>query len=313
MATQKLKRRRVTPEESIHARAPIEEELPSHAAPARKSRAKKKAPIEAPPYWRTRGLKIEPIFDPSLIETPAQMGVAQIEQGIRAALDQQEAAERRNEAWALGNSSKAGALADAALQNSEAAEAQAAAATPAYVLTPPVSIPSEAAQPALGLSEETALQQPALAPLHAASEVISFEELAKEQKFEHLRTPLSIHSGSMGAVRARERQKAHALARVIDWLARTWRRMQALLARLNGPSLTPSGRITLSQLQRLYALISAGFNPDEMEMVRLRVAFGEAYYHVMEASRRHKSRRRADEPAEYQAYIERFLAAENGE
>ncbi len=298
------------------AQAPARAGLSAGRHVSARKRAGKKAPIEAPPYWRTRGLKIEPIFDPTLIETPAQMGVAQIEQGIRAALDQQEAMERRNEAWALENGAKAGALADAALQNSEAAEAQAAVATSAYVLTPPLSIPSEAAQaggPASGLSEQTAVQQPALAPLHAASEVISFEELAKEQKFEHLRTPLSIHSGSMGAVRARELQKAHALASVIDWLARTWRRMQALLARLNGPSLTPSGKITLSQLQRLFALISAGFNPDDMEMVRLRVAFGEAYYHVMEASRRHRSRRRADAPEEYQAYIERFLAAENGE
>ena len=98
-----------------------------------------------------------------------------------------------------------------------------------------------------------------------------------------------------------------AIARIRQMLLAWVRRVTALLSQLRGPMLTRTGKQAMAQLQRLYALVAAGVSDDDMEMVQLRVAFGEAYYHMMEASRRHHKRHKGREREDYGAYFDQFL------
>ena len=275
MARQKLARRG-REETEAEATVQLMDMLPEHVSPrghavhaksVRTSKSKKKTP--APAYWRTRSVKIEPIFDQKVLDTPAQMNVAQVEQSIRISSP------------------------DINTMHMES------------ILSPK----SEGSWTAL----ETPFQQTQSAPSALAtpsvSEMISLEGLALEQQ---MRTPEQMQTGAVEATRVVEHApRPNVLEQFAQFMSRMARRIQALLTRLQGPTVTPSGQMAMRQLQRLFSLISAGFAPDDMEMVRLRVAFGEAYYHVMDASRRRKTHRRADRPDEYQAYIERFLRAEH--
>ena len=91
------------------------------------------------------------------------------------------------------------------------------------------------------------------------------------------------------------------------WLMQWVKRISAILSRLRGPRLTKTGKQALAQLQRLYSLVSADYGDDSMEMVQLRVAFGEAYFHMMQASHRHHKHSRGRGKEDYGAYFDQFL------
>jgi len=257
MAAQKLARRKG--EDKVQSRARLAEllnddEIKETSRRRRTaSRALKIKPIEerGPYAWRNVS-HIEPLFERTLMETPAQIGFAQMAEAIQKS-------------------------------QKLAVETQSAS---------PIEPSPFGPLPAAG----------------AAGEVLSTQDLIREQHFDMVRNPLKVHSSAAVAIETKARQTR---AQILFERLRMWvRRMLALIARMQGPQLTASGMHTLRQLQRLYALIGAGWTTDDMEMVRLRVAYGEAYYQVMEASRRKRTHRRRDEPGEYQSYIERFLAAE---
>ena len=258
MAAQKLARRKSEDKVQSRARLAVLLNDDEIKATSRKRRAAgrivKIVPFEehTPYAWRHVNLKIEPLFDQTLMETPAQIGFAQM-------------------AEALQKSQK------------QAAEEQAAQNGPGMGPAPGPSMPGTG--------------------------IISPQDLIREQHMDLVRNPLKVHSSAIASSEAKAARPTRA--QVLFERLRLWvRRMLAMLSRLQGPQVTLSGMRTLQQLQRLYALIGAGWTTDDMEMVRLRVAYGEAYYQVMEASRRRRTHRRKDEPGEYQAYIERFLAAE---
>ncbi|VVB56957.1 Uncharacterised protein [uncultured archaeon] len=281
MARQKLARR-VREEEEAQGSRPIIEALPKEAAPhahassqasARRSRTGKKTQkSREQAYWHAREVKIEPIFDAPMLDSPAHMNLAQVEASLRSA--EMEAGVMHSES---GLASESG--------NWMALEGHAQ--------------PGELAR---------------LAAEPSASEMVHIEALALERKLKSP-APEMRAAAPMQAERTFVLQASdfNVLQRVREWFVNMARRMRALLARLKGPGVTPSGLLALRQLQRLYAFISAGMAADDMEMVRLKVAFGEAYYHVTEASRRRRAHKRADTPEDYQAYIERFLQAENGD
>jgi hypothetical protein len=262
MAAQKLARKK---REEAQPRQRLSELFRAdEAARARKKRASKSRivqikPIEeyhVPHAWRQHTLRIEPLFDQAMMESPGQIGFAQMA---------------------------------AAISRQSEPPVEEGAFTP---VKPTRQHPDSTTGPA-----------------HMGEEVMSPQALVREQQMEMVRNPVRL---TASAAAHPPMQKARLTrAQVLFERFRLWvRQMLAMLSRWRGPSLTPAGMLTLRQLQRLYALIGAGWAVDDMEMVRLKVAFGEAYYQVMEASRRKRTHRRKDEPGEYQAYIERFLAAE---
>jgi hypothetical protein len=245
-----------------------------------------------------QALKVEPIIDQTLINTPAQVGVADIRRAIMAASKLQGTFETEISYFEKSQ------LPQEILENKSMEQNH--------------NIEEQEKSVLNASAELNAMQMP-IAPLGQINvnyEFAKVDEFEKEQKIEQIRSPLQItpiYEQKIELSKEASKQKKHAISRLIDWVMRAWRRIKAVLARMNGPRLTPAGKLALEQLKRLYELIALGFNPDEMEIVRLRVAFGEAYYHIMEASRRHSKRKRMDNAAEYQAYVERFLRKASAE
>jgi hypothetical protein len=297
MATHKLKRRRVTPEEA-YSRMQAEDSAAKAFGNKRRYRGKKEAESQALHQWQMQALKVEPIIDQTLINTPAQVGVADIRRAIMAASKLQGTFETEISYFEKSQ------LPQEILENKSMEQNH--------------NIEEQEKSVLNASAELNAMQMP-IAPLGQINvnyEFAKVDEFEKEQKIEQIRSPLQItpiYEQKIELSKEASKQKKHAISRLIDWVMRAWRRIKAVLARMNGPRLTPAGKLALEQLKRLYELIALGFNPDEMEIVRLRVAFGEAYYHIMEASRRHSKRKRMDNAAEYQAYVERFLRKASAE
>ncbi len=137
--------------------------------------------------------------------------------------------------------------------------------------------------------------------------MISEHELNRQAALSEVGTQVRLPALNMIPQGRSRQQRLAAVARLRAWLLTWVRHISAILSRMRGPMLTRTGRQAMAQLQRLYALVSAGVSDDSMEMVRLRVAFGESYYHMLEASRRNHKRHRGREREDYGAYFDQFL------
>ena len=139
--------------------------------------------------------------------------------------------------------------------------------------------------------------------------LMSEEELHRQLTLAEVNAPVLLPPMQAVSQGRKRTARIAAAARLRQWLMQWVRRVSALLSQMRGPMLTRTGRQAMAQLQRLYALVAAGVSDDGMEMVQLRVAFGEAYYHMMEASRRHHRRHKGREHEDYGAYFNQFLRA----
>lgn len=139
--------------------------------------------------------------------------------------------------------------------------------------------------------------------------LMSEEELYRQAALAEVNAPVLLpitHTIPQGKSR---QARLAAITHLRQWIMQWVRRVAAVLSQMRGPMLTRTGRQALAQLQRLYALVSADLRDDSIEMVQLRVAFGEAYYHMMEASRRHHKRHRGRGQEDYGAYFGQFLSS----
>ncbi len=232
-------------------------------------------------HFSQKEIKIEPIY-PNIADSPGQITVQQFSRHERAVMQ---------------------AKAEAAAK--EAGERKSAHR--------PGPTPELAGHVIYSKKEKTREVHPS--PLQVAEAPPAFlkdgliSELEMHRQVDLAEVNAPVHLPPVQAIsqsRSRPARRA-AIARLRAWLLSWASRITAILSRLRGPMLTRTGQQAMAQLQRLYALVSAGVSEDSMEMVQLRVAFGETYYHMMEASRRHHKRHRGREREDYGAYFDQFL------
>jgi len=127
----------------------------------------------------------------------------------------------------------------------------------------------------------------------------------REQMSRHISLS-GFNQGLVGKTGRRRQSRLEALRRTVMIFIRR------VMAWISKSSLTASGKNALSQLDDLYSLISVGKVGGE-EMLKLKVAYGEACYHVMRDSRNNYQKGIEGQGEDYQHHFDRFLSMERGQ
>jgi hypothetical protein len=144
--------------------------------------------------------------------------------------------------------------------------------------------------------------------------LISEDEIGRQklaQEFEHeqitMRRLEEYNSpAGMTARSGRKRKALNALEAFFKSLALFVQRLIAMLSPRKRRMLTARGWDALAKLEMLYALLSAG-PEDNMDYVALRVAFGQAYFAMMQTSEQHYRAHRGRGQEDYSAQFDGFL------
>jgi hypothetical protein len=163
---------------------------------------------------------------------------------------------------------------------------------------------------------------PALRP-RISSEWVSEQEIAAQRTQQQMDEPLHLTSSlqsqsafllstqstllSSAPVSIPARASPSRLARLRAMLLTYVRRLIAFLFPKLADRRTARGQKALEQLQSLADLLRAEFDGEGMDLVAYQVAFGQAYYNVMTASRENYKRHKGKEPEDYKSYFEDFL------
>lgn len=165
--------------------------------------------------------------------------------------------------------------------------------------------------PMLGPGE---LPTPPAPRFPAPSDLITEDEIHTEQiRRAHLAQPLLLSSGAPTemAVRTRFGGRMGWLLQLRAMAASILRRLKQWLRGHPRARLTLEGQRALASLEQLHRLLRIEFDEGGMDLVAFQVAYGQAYYSVLEASRRHHASSRAkpkpEAPENYQSYFEQFL------
>ena len=86
------------------------------------------------------------------------------------------------------------------------------------------------------------------------------------------------------------------IKRILAWFSASGRKIR----------MTLSGKRAIAQLRDLYSLLAIDAI-DEQGMMRLKVAYGEACYYVMQASKGYQKKHNGKGKENYQAYFDRFV------
>lgn len=143
-----------------------------------------------------------------------------------------------------------------------------------------------------------------------ARTVLGEQTQVEESVRTHILKPILLPFGTTGLAPATMQEKKHSVVETLKrWTEFLMRRLMSMLPVRARHQLTTRGQLTLAQLEKLYALLQAETDEDSMDLVALKVAFGNAYYAVMEDSRRHyrSHRGRESHMEDYQPHFDNFL------
>jgi len=153
-----------------------------------------------------------------------------------------------------------------------------------------------------------AARQALSAHLVSADIAKASQSFVSAKKREQMSQRISLHNfnqGLIGKTGRRKQSRLEALRRTVMIFIR---RMMAWISKSR---LTASGKTALSQLDDLYSLISVGKVGGE-DLLKLKVAYGEACYHVMRDSRENYQKGIDRKGEDYQLHFDRFLSVERG-
>lgn len=152
-------------------------------------------------------------------------------------------------------------------------------------------------------------------PLEDGSLISEAELVAEKRKLQSaIMVPLEItlppmHVPTLEAKKARmtrlQKIRATVMAMVlafIEWLS----------PRQKKRLLTKKGELALAQLRELAAVYQASSAIEGMDIVQFEALFGEAYYQIMQESKRHRAQKTSFTSEDYASFIEHFARNASG-